>query len=197
MKEITMLKKLVRNFLGKYLEVRPDDEKVIASYVLRTWEPLWDGATYLMFVGGPGTGKSRAGVLMRALCKNPLVAYGYSQSALLATLDKMHPCTLILDFDAPGDKDVYERILETGRRKETGLVMIRGGQSMAIRTFGYKVILAEKVFENLAIQSNCITIQMRGRLTGVAPRSLFQDFDQAAGGIREQLKAHFAEAQSS
>src|SRR3990172_5836139 len=158
------IKEQVQAFVHRYLEVNPEEKAVIVDYALRTWQPLPQSVKYLQFIGVVATGKTRAAMVMYAICKNPLYPAGHmSPRALVSMMDEKYPCTLILDeFDSLNHL-VTGKVLEFGdeggKRLTRSIKQDNGTFEVKMfQTFGYKVLCSYAKFKNPAIQSRCIPV---------------------------------------
>ena len=193
------IKKHVREFVHKYLDVTAEQEHAIVDYALDTWQALPPQVKYLHFVGDYATGKTRAGKIMEYICCNPIVARGTASPLSVALMiDKSQPCTLILDEadilpEQEPDEDGYvapnlfETILNIGAMKGN---FITNSVGMAMNVFGYKVIMSRKQFDDPAKASKCIVIRLKEKKRLEIPPILNIDFDRDGEKIRSLLQRH-------
>ncbi len=191
------IKKHVREFVHKYLDVTAEQEHAIVDYALDTWGALPVTVKYLHFVGKKGAGKTRALKIMEYICQNPIMACGTSSPFAVVTM-LQYPSTLILDDvdifpQQEPDEDGYvpenpfDKILMVGANRNQ--YMIVGGKKY--KTFGYKVIATHKTFSNLSLAYRCITIQLKPREKIETPI-----LDSDVERIGKLLKKYFESVQS-
>ena len=186
------IKEQVQNFIHKYLDVSPEVEAVIADYALQTWQPLPNVVKYLRFLGNYATGKTRAGAVMAAICKNAVKVSGYSPSALMVTMDEKGIVPIFDDVDF--DRDI-KTILIAGNMKNQKIfkMMEHEGKNIPVSfyVFGYKVILSRKSFRDGALEARCITVKMTGTDRNDIPRVLDGDFEKDSAEIQQALNAFY------
>lgn len=194
------IKEQVQKFIHKYLDVHPEAEAAIADYALRTWQPRPKEVKYLQFIGNPATGKTRAGAVMAAICRNPLKADGSTSPASLAYLmGKEPPCTLILDeaYTHNDPNSELTKILNIGGRDGNYILkMVPEGERLSAKgfdVFGYKVLMTVRKFRDPAIQSRCITVTLTGTERNDIPRFLNGEFEKDSAEIRQALNAFYAD----
>jgi len=187
------IKEQVQNFIHKYLDVDPEAEAAITDYALQTWQPLPSQVKYLRFLGDYGTGKTRAGAIMAAICKNAVKVAGYSPSALIVTMDEkgIVPIFDDVDFDAE-----IKTILMTGSMKNKKIIKMMEHEGkyvpVSFDVFGYKVILSRKTFRDGALEARCITVKMVSASRSDIPHVLNGDFEKDSAEIQQALSAFYA-----
>jgi hypothetical protein len=202
------IKKYVREFVHKYLDVTAEQEHAIVDYALDTWQALPPQVKYLHFVGDFATGKTRAGKIMEYICHNPIVARGTSSPRSMAMMiDQSQPCTLILDEadilpEQEPDEDGYvapnlfETILNVGAMKQTAMIGRMEQEQSEIykpkfyNVFGYKVIMSRNQFKDPAKASKCIVIRLKEKKRLEIPPVLDGDFTSDGEKIRSLLQQH-------
>lgn len=194
-----MLKKEIKVFIHKYLDIPNYQKEIMATYVLRTWKPIGDSVPYLQFVGAKGTGKSRALQIMSMLCKNALRAdAAVSPKALCMLIDKSFPCTLILEEEDIKERGEVKTILDVGKMLNSARVvrMEETDKSMfspvTYNVFCFKVLACRSEFREPGLQANCIKVKLVHRpIRNDVPRILDTTFEQNAGvlwnAIREEM----------
>jgi len=164
------IKKHVREFVHKYLDVTAEQEHTIVDYALDTWQALPKQVKYLQFVGGIGLGKTRALKIMEYICCNPIVARGTSSPLSVAMMiHQSPPATLILDEadifpeqepdeDGYASPNLFDTILHVRARRETSIIVNAG---KAMNVFGYTVLATRKQYKDPTIASKCISIRLK------------------------------------
>ena len=187
----------IRDFVRKYVEVQEDFELITTYYILFTW--LYDAfheVPYVRVRGGYGSGKTRFLMTVGSLCRFPLFASAASTvSPIFRLLDSFRG-TLILDegdFRFSDEKAEIVKILNNGNAK--GFPVLRTEVSSkkefdprAYHVFGPKLIATRGFFQDRALESRCVTEDMRGgALRSEIPLNLDERFHEEARGIRNQL----------
>jgi hypothetical protein len=187
----------IREFVRKYVEVSEDFELVSIYYVLFTW--IYDAfheVPYVRVRGGYGSGKTRFLLTVGSLCRFPLFASAASTvSPIFRLLDSFRG-TLIMDegdFRFSDEKAEIVKILNNGNAK--GFPLLRTEVSSkkefdprAYQVFGPKVIATRGFFQDRALESRCVTEDMRGgAIRSEIPLNLDERFHEEARSIRNQL----------
>jgi hypothetical protein len=188
---------VIRDFVRKYVEVEEDFELITTYYILFTW--VYDAfheVPYVRVRGGYGSGKTRFLMTVGSLCRFPLFASAASTvSPIFRLLDSFRG-TLILDegdFRFSDEKAEIVKILNNGNAR--GFPVLRTEVSSkkefdprAYNVFGPKLIATRGFFQDRALESRCVTEDMRGgALRSEIPLNLDERFHEEARGIRNQL----------
>ena len=156
----------IRGFLHRYLDVAPDFENIAAHYALFSW--VYDAfgeVPYIRFQGDFGTGKTRALLVLGAICCRPFFASGASTvSPIFHILDAFRG-TLILDeadFRFSDEKAEIVKILNNGN--VNGIPVLRTMQNQrrefnpqAFQVFGPKVVAMRGTYDDRALESRFVT----------------------------------------
>ena len=191
------LRLLVRDFIHRYVDLPPYFEEVAAHYVLFSWRfDDFPDLPYLRVQGDYGSGKSRFLKTAGSLSYRPIFASGASTvSPLFRILDSIGG-TLILDeadFRFSDEKADIVKILNNGNSR--GFPVLRTDTSpqgelnpRAFRVFGPKLIATRGPFDDLALESRCISVRMGGgRPRSGIPINLPEAFGEEARALRNQL----------
>src|SRR5438105_10271501 len=200
----------VRDFVRKYVEVSSDFELVSTYYILFTW--IYDAfheVPYVRVRGGYGSGKTRYLTTVGSLCRFPIFASAASTvSPIFRLLDSFRG-TLILDegdFRYSDEKAEIVKILNNGNAK--GFPVLRTEVSpkkefdpRAYNVFGPKIVATRGFFQDRALESRCVTEDMRGgTIRSEIPLNLDERFHEEAREIRNQLLTyrlrHFGDART-
>jgi hypothetical protein len=191
------IKDAVTAFVHKYLDVHPEAEKVVVDYAFQTWQALPYGIKYLRFMGSHASGKTRAGEVMAAICKNAVRVAGYSPAALIFEIGVKGILPIFDDINLRDDE--IKQVLTVGGTKGTRIVrmMEHEGQYVPVHfdVFGYKIILSCLPFRECAIESRCITVNMRTTDRMDIPRVLDGEFEQDKENIQSALRLFYAEGE--
>jgi len=150
---------------------------------------------YLRFLGEPGTGKSRLEEICTQLCYRAFPAGGSITAASLFRSINRWKGTLILDeadYKSSASWSEIVKVLNQGYMK--GKPVIRCGTAeedyaeQAFDVFGPKVIANRSRFEDKALETRCLTLQMVKRpLRDSVPRQLPHTFSQDGERLRNRL----------
>lgn len=187
------IQKQVHNFIHKYLDVQPNEKAYIANYALETWRPLPYAVSYLRFFGNHATGKTRAGKVMEAICKNAVMVSGYSPAALLLEMDEKGIVPIFDDINLENEE--IGQILSVGSVKGTRIVrmMEHEAQYVAVHfdVFGYKIILSRQPFRDPSLERRCITISLFGTERMDIPSVLDGEFEKDKAAIQSALQEFY------
>lgn len=187
----------IRDFVRKYVEVSEDFELIATYYVLFSW--VYDAfheVPYVRVRGGYGSGKTRFLLTVGSLCRLPIFASAASTISPIFRLLDAFRGTLILDegdFRFSDEKSEIVKILNNGNAR--GFPVLRTDVSpkkefdpRAYHVFGPKIIATRGFFQDRALESRCVTEDMRGgSLRSGIPLNLDERFHEEAQGIRNQL----------
>jgi hypothetical protein len=187
----------IRDFVRRYVEVDEGFELISIYYILFTW--VYDAfheVPYVRVRGGYGSGKTRFLLTVGSLCRLPIFGSAASTvSPIFRLLDSFRG-TLILDegdFRISDEKAEVIKILNAGNAK--GFPVLRTEVSSkkefdprAYHVFGPKVIATRGFFQDRALESRCLTEDLRGgAIRTDIPLNLDERFHEEARGIRNQL----------
>jgi hypothetical protein len=192
-----LLRAVVRGFIHRYVDLPPDFEEIAAAYVLLSWRyDDFPDLPYLRVLGDYGSGKSRFLTTMGSIAYRPIFASGASSvSPLFRILDEVGG-TLVLDegdFRFSDEKAEIVKILNNGNAR--GFPVLRTESTpqgefnpRAFNVFGPKILSTRKHFDDAALESRCITIELtKGRIRPDIPMNLPPRFEEEALIIRNQL----------
>lgn len=192
-----LLRALVRGFIHRYVDLPPEFEEAATAYVLFSWRyDDFPDLPYLRVLGDYGSGKSRFLTTLGSIAYRPIFASGASSvSPLFRILDEVGG-TLILDegdFRFSDEKAEIVKILNNGNTRGFPVLRTESTPSgefnpRAFDVFGPKILSTRKHFDDAALESRCITIELtKGRIRPDIPVNLPPRFDEEALTIRNQL----------
>ncbi len=200
----------VRDFVRRHVEVSEDFELIATYYILFTW--VYDAfheVPYVRVRGGYGSGKTRFLLTVGSLCRLPIFASAASTISPIFRLLDAFRGTLILDegdFRFSDEKSEIVKILNNGNAK--GFPVLRTDVSpkkefdpRAYSVFGPKIVATRGFFQDRALESRCVTEDMRGgAIRSGIPLNLDGRFQEEAREIRNQLLTyrlrHFGDART-
>ncbi len=192
------VKCLVKDFIHQYLDARDAVDDVLAEYAIQTWLPPGESVKYLHIKGRPGTGKTRAGLVMEAICwkstwlKGCESPFGYMKAMQTSQID--HPSTLIFDdIDFSNDFN-YAPTLYAGSTRHERLIRMQensddsGFAPVVFNVFGPKIILWDGEFLSPSLRTKCIVVRLCGLSRMDIPQVLIDsDFRARRQAIRMVL----------
>jgi len=187
----------IRDFVRRHVEVSEDYELIATYYILFTW--VYDAfheVPYVRVRGGYGSGKTRFLLTVGSLCRLPIFASAASTVSPIFRLLDAFRGTLILDegdFRFSDEKAEVVKILNNGNAK--GFPVLRTEVSpkkefdpRAYNVFGPKIVATRGFFQDRALESRCVTEDMRGgAIRSGIPINLDERFHEEARSIRNQL----------
>jgi hypothetical protein len=187
----------IRDFVRRHVEVAEEFEEVATYYVLFTWlYDAFDEVPYVRVRGGYGSGKTRFLLTVGSICYKPIFASAASTvSPLFRLLDGFRG-TLVLDegdFRYSDEKSEVVKILNNGNARgfpvlRTEVSRQREFDPRAYHVFGPKIVATRGFFQDRALESRCLTEDMRGGpLRSEIPLNLDDSFREEARMIRNQL----------
>lgn len=200
----------IRDFVHRHVDLAEEFELIATYYVLFSW--VYDAfheVPYVRVRGGYGSGKTRFLLTVGSLCRLPIFASAASTVSPIFRLVDAFRGTLILDegdFRYSDEKSEIVKILNNGNAK--GFPVLRTDVSpkkefdpRAYHVFGPKIIATRGFFQDRALESRCITEDMRGgSLRTDIPLNLDQRFQEEAREIRNRLLLyrlrHFKDARA-
>jgi hypothetical protein len=200
----------IRDFVRRHVEISEEFELIATYYVLFSW--VYDAfheVPYVRVRGGYGSGKTRFLLTVGSLCRLPIFASAASTVSPIFRLVDAFRGTLVLDegdFRYSDEKSEIVKILNNGNAR--GFPVLRTDVSpkkefdpRAYHVFGPKIVATRGFFQDRALESRCVTEDMRGgALRRDIPLNLDERFHEEAREIRNQLLLyrfrHFKDARA-
>jgi hypothetical protein len=195
--DVSALVSRIRDFVRRHVELSEEFELISTYYVLFSW--VYDAfheVPYVRVRGGYGSGKTRFLLTVGSLCRLPIFASAASTvSPIFRLLDSFRG-TLILDegdFRYSDEKAEIIKVLNHGNSR--GFPVLRTEVSSkkefdpkAYHVFGPKIVATRGFFQDKALESRCLTEDMRGgAIRSGIPLNLDERFHEEAREIRNQL----------
>jgi len=186
----TFLFQEIESFYRRWVLIDEEYYPAIASYTMLTYVyDLFSTVAYLRVLGDFGTGKSRLLEVMSSICYKSMKFGGsLTPATIFRLIDKIRG-TLFLD-EADFQNPDINQILCTGYRKDNPIIRCnpKDFEPEAFYSYGPKVIATRHKFEDPALESRCLTLQMYRRdLPDNIPRILTENFSNEAENIRNKL----------
>ena len=186
----------VDRHIAKYVSLSADARLLAGGYVLLSW--LYDAfreLPYLRFRGDYGTGKTRALIVIGSIAYKPFFASGASTvSPIFHTLDTFKG-TLVFDeadFRFSDEKAELVKILNNGNVAgfpvlRTQITVKKEFEPRAFHVFGPKIVGMRGRYDDRALESRFLSIDMEVSLSGNVPINL-PDAHEAEGlALRNKL----------
>jgi len=185
----------VRAFIDKYVQLSEEFLSVVAVYTMTTW--VYDkfrSVPYLRVTGLWGSGKSRLLTVAGNICYKTVMAGGsISNAALFRTLDLLNP-TLVFDEAELNERESTEMRMVLRQGYSAGTPVSRMEKTaegkMYIQTFdvfGPKIIASLARFQDVALESRCLTGWMPPHMDSGRPIELTKEFFAEALRLRNKL----------
>src|SRR6202008_449346 len=167
----------IQRYVSRYVDLSECFLSIAATYVLLSWVyDAFNELPYLRFRGDYGTGKTRALLVIGALCYKAFFASGASTvSPIFHTLDTFKG-TLIFDeadFRFTDEKAELVKILNNGNAKgfpvlRTQVTPQKEFDPRAFVIFGPKIVGMRRSYDDRALESRFLTVEMEpGQAAGV------------------------------
>lgn len=156
-------------YLRRYVSLPNEARALAASYVLLSWVyDAFNELPYLRFRGDYGTGKTRALLVIGSICYKPFFASGASTvSPIFHTLDTFQG-TLVFDeadFRFTDERAELVKIFNNGNAKgfpvlRTQVTSQKEFDPRAFTVFGPKIVGMRRSFDDRALESRFLTVEM-------------------------------------
>lgn len=190
----------IRSFLHKYVDFSPLFEQIAAHYVLLTWVyDAFNEVPYLRLRGDYGAGKTRALMVLGALCYRAFFASGASTvSPVFHVLDSFGGTLMFDEADLPSSDAKADMVKIFNNGTVRGVPVLRTVMNrhkefnpQAFQVFGPKIIAMRGFFDDKALESRFLTEEMATRpLRADIPVSLPATMAAEALELRNRL-LHF------
>jgi hypothetical protein len=162
---------ITKSHIRKYFDFGNNDffEEVTPQFVFFSYfADAFMETSYLRALGDYGTGKTRFLKAVGMLCYRPIYVTGGSSAASLYHFLDTYKGTLVLneaDFGMSDEASIIAKILNGGTEKDEGISKMKktsdGGMEIEMyNVYGPKVIATRKSFDDRAIESRCLTMEM-------------------------------------
>jgi hypothetical protein len=187
----------IREFLHRYVDIEDDFEEIAAYYSVFSWvHDRYSEVPYVRVRGGYGSGKTRFLLTLGSICYRPIFASAASTvSPLFRLLDSFRG-TLILDeadWKASDQRSDLVKLMNHGNSRgfpllRTEVSRQREFDPKAYFVFGPKIIATRGFFQDRALESRCLTEDMRSvALRSEIPLNLDDEHREEAQKLRNQL----------
>ena len=186
----------IRSYFTAYVSLSEQHLNVAAAFVLLSWVyDAFNELPYLRFRGDYGTGKSRALLVVGSLCHKAFFASGASTVApIFHTLDLFRG-TLVLDeadFRFTDERAELVKILNNGNARGFPVLRMQVNAKKefdprAFHVFGPKIVAMRSCYEDRALESRFITIEMPPGAAGGVPINLPDRQREEALALRNKL----------
>ncbi|MDE2166086.1 MAG: hypothetical protein KGJ66_07090 [Alphaproteobacteria bacterium] len=186
----------IESYIRRYVGLPNAATVLSASYILLSWVyDAFNELPYLRFRGDYGTGKTRALLVIGSLCHKGFFASGASTiSPIFHTLDTFKG-TLIFDeadFRFTDEKAELVKILNNGNVRgfpvlRTQVTTKKEFDPRAFAIFGPKIVGMRRSYDDRALESRFLTIEMEPGRSGGVPINLPESQKDEALFLRNKL----------
>jgi hypothetical protein len=186
----------IERYIERYVRLSPEAIGLSAAYVLLSWVyDAFNELPYLRFRGDYGTGKTRALLVVGSLCHKAFFASGASTvSPIFHTLDTFKG-TLVFDeadFRFTDEKAELVKILNNGNVKgfpvlRTQVTPKKEFDPIAFLIFGPKIVGMRRSYDDRALESRFLTVEMEPGHAGGVPINLPDTQEEEALQLRNKL----------
>ncbi len=186
--------KAIHDHLLRYIDLDTRDMEFVVWYIIMTWTyDKLPNVQYLRFKGDTGTGKSRCLDAVGDLCYKPMMMSGAITPAPIYRIIEKFRGTLILDeadFSDTSEKSEVVTILNCGY--ERGRPVLRCStenveEVLALPCFGPKIFATRGDFDDKALESRCMTIEMVETSRNDIPPYLGRKYYKQVNSLRNRL----------
>jgi len=162
----------IETYLRRYVDLSPAFFGIATHYILLTWVyDAFNELPYLRLRGEPGSGKTRALIVIGSLCYKAFLASGAATvSPIFHTLDTFRGTFVFdeADFRFSDEKAELVKIFNNGNVRgfpvlRTAISAKREFDPQAFMVFGPKIVAMRHAFEDRALESRFITEEMGQR----------------------------------
>ncbi len=186
----------IETYIRRYVRLGEEALGVCTAYVLLSWVyDAFNELPYLRFRGDYGTGKSRALLVIGSICYKAFFASGASTvSPIFHTLDTFKG-TLVFDeadFRFTDEKSELVKILNNGNTKgfpvlRTQVTPKHEFDPRAFAIYGPKIVGMRRSYEDKALESRFLTIEMESGSVAGVPINLPDVQKEEALALRNKL----------
>ena len=162
----------IEAYIDRYVDLSPRFRTIASHYVLLSWVyGAFNELPYLRFRGEPGSGKTRALIVIGSICYQAFLASGASTvSPIFHTLDAFRGTFVFdeADFRFSNEKMELVKLLNNGNVR--GFPLFRSVPNQrkeydpkAFHVFGPKIVAMRHGFEDRALESRFLTEEMGQR----------------------------------
>lgn len=186
----------IEYYVRRYVSLTDSALALSVAYVLLTWVyDAFNELPYLRFRGDYGTGKTRALLVVGSLCYKAFFGSGASTiSPIFHILDTFGGSLVFdeADFRFTDEKAELVKILNNGNVKgfpvlRTHITPKNEFDPRAFSIFGPKVVGMRRSFEDRALESRFLTVEMEPGQSGSAPLNLVDGQKDEALALRNKL----------
>jgi len=162
----------IESYLYRYVDLSPAFFGIATHYILLSWVyDAFNELPYLRLRGEPGSGKTRALIVIGSLCYQAFLASGASTvSPIFHTLDTFRGTFIFdeADFRFSDEKAELVKIFNNGNVRgfpvlRTAISAKREFDPQAFMVFGPKIVAMRHAFQDRALESRFITEEMGQR----------------------------------
>jgi len=184
----------IKEFIWKWLDVSDEYREKAAWYVMLTWiTDNLNTVPYLRPIGDYGTGKTRFEDTVGGLCYKAMFFGGAASVAPIYRMMNTWKGTLVLDefnLDRSDAKSDIIQILNNGYQRGKPIHRCNPNDVTKVDTFdpfGPKIMVTRMRFNDKALESRCLTEQMKETTRKDIPIDLTKEFFEGRNQLRNKL----------
>jgi len=184
----------IEAFINRYSDVSKDFLTLSAYYVLLSWVyEQFDTVPITRLLGDTGTGKTRFLDVLGSICYKPMIVAGSLTPAPIYRLIEKWRGTLVIDeadFRESDESAEIVKILNCGFQKGKAVIRCNPANPSELNffeTFCPKLIATRRPFSDRALESRCLTENMKVTHRQDIPPILPKEFYEEAEELREKL----------
>lgn len=149
----------IASTISQFVKLRPEQLRIVTSFVLASWfVDCFEAAPYLWVVGPLGSAKTKLVKLLWCFCRRGLIAGDLRSGSLYRLMDAWGP-TLIVDEFEPGRSGASAELLRMLRTGSVpGVPAFRNGQGFS--TYGLKIIASRQPLDDAALTSRGVVVNL-------------------------------------
>jgi hypothetical protein len=189
-----ILEEEIKEFISKWLDVSDEYREKAAWYVMLTWvTDNLNTVPYLRPIGDYGTGKTRFEDTVGGLCYKAMFFGGAANVAPMYRMMNLWKGTLVLDefnLDRSDAKSDIIQILNNGYQRGKPIHRCNPNDVTKVDTFdpfGPKIMVTRIRFHDKALESRCLTEQMKETIRDDIPTDLTKEFFEERDILRNKL----------
>jgi len=194
-KDADTLAREISEFINRYVDMDEAFRAVCTHYVMLTYlAPAFYSLPYLRVIGEPSSGKSTlTGALGSLSYRGFEVSGAVTVPVIFRTIDMFGVTLTIDESDFANESDASDliKILNSGYNKNrpvTRLERVDGKYvPVTYKVFGPKILNGRDRFNNLALESRCITYRMHESNARPISYQLPEEYSQQAAVLRDKL----------
>jgi len=184
----------IQNYINEYIDISPRDEQICAWTIPTFWlyDKLNTPLPYLRVLGDTGCGKSRFLDVVGGISYKPLMLGGSVTPAIMYRVAEKWKGTMIIDEADWKQTDEYAEVIKiiNSNQPNRPILRCRSDNYDKIEAFDAwcpRIFATRRVFQDPAVESRMLTIQMKETSRDDIPIVLDDKFREKQERIRNKL----------